>query len=164
VRRSPLNATLLAWPLIFLPLLTARGWTEPRLAALTLVLGLAFIFYLIALFKVQRILNERGESLVYPWRVPVRIRETRRIDGVMATSIRRLVSGEDEEDVLATLRLQVGELPGEARRHYERAVERLEEANGRDWVFDKERREAALEAAEKALWKARAEYLREMIE
>jgi len=58
----------------------------------------------------------------------------------------------------------VGELPGEARRHYERAVERLEEANGRDWVFDKERREAALEEAEKALWMARAEYLREMIE
>ena len=33
--------------------------------------------------------------------------------------------------MLATLRLQVdGELPGEARRHYTRAVERLEEAAG----------------------------------
>jgi hypothetical protein len=116
------------------------------------------------MLKIQRILNERGESLVYPWRVPVRKRVALRIDGVLATSIRRLVSGEDEEAVLATLRLHVGEMPGEARRHFERALERLQEASRRDWVFDRERREAELEGAVNALWRARAEYLREMIE
>jgi hypothetical protein len=42
-------------------------------------------------------------------------------------------------------------------------VEHLEEASRRDWVFDAERRESALEEAERALWMARAEYLREMM-
>ena len=50
-----------------------------------------------------------------------------------------------------------------AGRHYERAVESLEEAAGRDWVFDSDRRERALEEAERALWMARAEYLKEKI-
>ena len=96
-----------------------------------------FAFYLIALLKVQRILNDRGESLWYPWRVRSPLRHTKRIDGILATSIRRLRSGEDEEAVLETLHLQVGgEMRGEARRHYGRAVERLEEAAGRDWVFE----------------------------
>ncbi len=40
---------------------------------------------------------------------------------------------------------------------------RLEEAARRDWVFDAERRRRDLEEAEKCLWMARAEYLREMI-
>jgi len=54
-------------------------------------------------------------------------------------------------------------VPGEARCHYERAVESLEEAAGRDWVFDAERREGALGEAERALWMTRAEYLKEMM-
>ena len=50
-----------------------------------------------------------------------------------------------------------------AGRHYERAVEQLEEAARRHWVFDAERRERALEEAERALWMARTEYLKEKI-
>ena len=34
---------------------------------------------------------------------------------------------------------------------------------GVDWVFDKDRRERSLEEAERELWMARAEYLKEMI-
>ena len=83
--------------------------------------------------------------------------------GVLATIIRRLRSGEDEEQVLATLRLHVDRLPREARRHYERGVARLEEAARRDWVFDKDRREASLEEAVMELWMTRAEYLKEMV-
>ena len=112
----------------------------------------------------EQSLNREGESLFRPWRVRSPVRHARRIDGVLATSIRRLNSGEDEEEVLATLSLHVGKLPKEARRHYDRAVARLEEAARRDWVFDAERRERALGEAEKALWMTRAEYLREMME
>jgi hypothetical protein len=113
---------------------------------------------------VERSLNAEGESLVYPWRVPSTRKEARRIDGVLSTSIRRLKSGEDEAAVLSTLRLHLeGKLHGEAGRHYRRAAERLRDAAGRDWVFDKERRELALEEAEKELWMTRAEYLKEKI-
>ena len=72
-----------------------------------------------------------GESLFRPWKVRSPIKHARRIDGVLATSIQRLNSGEDEEAVLATLSLHVAkELGKEARRHYDRAVARLEEAAG----------------------------------
>ncbi|NOQ53746.1 MAG: hypothetical protein GQ558_03970, partial [Thermoplasmata archaeon] len=75
-----------------------------------------------------------GESLFYPWRVPSPKKKARHIDGVLSTSIRRLKSGEDEEEVLSSLRLHLeGRLPGEADRHYRRAVEGLREAAGRDW-------------------------------
>ena len=74
-----------------------------------------------------------------------------------------VMSGEDEEGVLATLWLHLeGRLRGEAGRRYTRAVDRLRDAAGRDWVFDKDKREGDLEEAERALWAKRAEYLREM--
>jgi hypothetical protein len=115
-------------------------------------------------FKMERVLNADGESLFRPWKVRNPRQHARRIDGVLATSIRRLKSGEDEVEVLATLHLHVdGQLRWQAKRHYARAVEHLEEASRRDWVFDAERRESALEEAERALWMARAEYLREMM-
>jgi hypothetical protein len=101
---------------------------------------------------------------IYPWRVPSARKKARSINGVLATSIRRLRSGEDEEEVLATLHLHVDRLPREARRHHGRAVARLGEASRRNWVFDAERRERALEEAEGCLWAARAEYLREMMD
>ncbi len=100
----------------------------------------------------------------YPWRVPSPKKEARHIDGVLSTSIRRLKSGEDEEEVLSTLRLHLeGKLPKEADRHYRRAVEGLRDAAARDWVFDKERRERSLDEAERELWMTRAEYLKELI-
>ena len=62
------------------------------------------------------------------------------------------------------MRLQLeGKLRGEAGRHCARARERLLSASRRDWVFDAEGREADLEGAVNELWRARAEYLREMI-
>ena len=66
--------------------------------------------------------------------------------------------------MLATLRRHLGGLGGEAHRHARRAEERLESAARRDWVFDRDRREADLEAAVAELWMARAEYLREVID
>ena len=124
-----------------------------------------FVLFVWTIYKIEQSLNREGESLFQPWRVRSPVRHARRIDGVLATSIRRLKSGEDEEEVLATLSLHVArELPKEARRHYDRAVARLEEAAGRDWVFDAERRERALDEAERCLWMTRAEYLREMME
>jgi hypothetical protein len=123
-----------------------------------------FVLYLWAMWKVERQLNAEGESLFYPWRVPSTRKRVRRIDGVLSTSIRRLNSGEDEEEVLATLHLHLeGELSGEARRHYLHAVDRLRDAAGRDWVFDKDRRERSLEEAVMELWMTRAEYLKEMM-
>ncbi len=168
-RHAPSHATrhataLLAWPLLTLLALNSRGWDDPYLILLAAALLAMFVFYLIALSKVQRILEERGESLFYPWRVSEPKKKARRIDGVLSTSIRRLKSGEDEEDVLATLRLHLeGRLRGEAGRHYARAVEGLKDAAGRDWVFDKDRRERSLDEAERELWMTRAEYLKDMI-
>jgi len=163
VSHATLHAPLLAWPL--LTILAYSNQNYP-LAVLFIVVFLAmFVLYVMAMLRVQRILNERGESLVRPWRVPNAKREARRVDGVLSTSIRRLKSGEDEAEVLATLRLHLdGRLTGEAGRHYERAVEGLRDAMGRHWVFDAVRRERALEEAEKELWMTRAEYLKEMID
>ena len=67
-------------------------------------------------------------------------------------------------DVLSSLRLHLeGKLPREADRHYRRAVEGLRDAASRDWVFDAERRERALDEAERELWMARAEYLKDLM-
>jgi len=123
----------------------------------------SFAVFCWTIYKMERQLNAEGESLFRPWKVRNPRKHARRIDGVLATSIRRLNSGEDEEQVLATLQLHVEGLPKEAGRHYERAVESLEEAERRHWVFDAERRERALEEAERALWMARTEYLKEKI-
>ncbi len=165
-RHASSHATKRATALLALPLVTIlalRNWSEPMLLVFTVTWLAMFVLFLWAMFKMERQLNDEGQSLFYPWRVPSPRKETRRIDGVLATSIRRLRSGEDEEEVLTTLRLQVPELPREAARHYTRAVERLTEAAGRDWVFDAERRRRDLGEAERELWMTRAEYLREMI-
>ena len=157
-------APLLAWPLLTFLALHSRDWDDPLFILIATGLLAMFILYLWAMIKVERQLNAEGESLWYPWRVPSTRKETRRIDGVLSTSIRRLKSGEDEEEVLSTLRLHLeGRLRGEAGRHYARAVEGLRDAAGRDWVFDKDRRERSLEEAERELWMARAEYLKEMV-
>ncbi len=124
-----------------------------------------FVLFLWAMFKMERSLNDEGESLFYPWRVPSTRKKARHIDGVLSTSIRRLKSGEDEAEVLSSLLLHVeGNLPKAADRHYRRAVEGLRDAAARDWVFDRERRERALDEAVMELWMARAEYLKDVME
>ena len=161
---APAHATaLLAWPLV--TILALRNWSEPMLLVFTVTWLAMFVLFLWAMLKMERSLNSEGQSLFYPWRVPSTKKKARHVDGVLSTSIRRLGSGEDEEEVLSSLRLHVeGRLPGEADRHYRRAVDGLREAAGRDWVFDTERRERALEAAVMELWMTRAEYLKEMME
>jgi hypothetical protein len=144
--------------------LQSRGPDDPLSTLLSIGALVTFAVFCWIIVKMERVLNADGESLFFPWKVRNPRQHARRIDGVLATSIRRLKSGEDEEEVLATLHLQVdGQLRWQAKRHYARAVEHLEEASRRDWVFDAERRESALEEAERALWMARAEYLREMM-
>jgi len=144
--------------------LHSKDWDDPLFILIATGLLAMFGLYLWAMHKVERQLNAEGESMFYPWRVPEAKKKARRIDGILSTSIRRLKSGEDEEEVLATLRLHLeGRLRGEAGRHYTRAVEGLRDAAGRDWVFDVDRRERSLDEAERELWMARAEYLREMI-
>jgi hypothetical protein len=147
-----------------LTVLALSDWSEPMVWLFTVIFLVMFVLFLWAIFKIERSLNDEGRSMFYPWRVPSTKKKVRHIDGVLSTSIRRLKSGEDEEEVLASLRLHLeGKLPREAARHYTRAVERLTEAARRDWVFDAERRRRDLGEAEMELWMARAEYLREMI-
>ncbi len=154
---------LLAWPLV--TILALRNWSEPMLLVFTATWLVMFVLFLWAMLKMERSLNSEGQSLFYPWRVPSSKKEARHIDGVLSTSIRRLKSGEDEAEVLSSLLLHVeGKLPREADRHYRRAVDGLRDAAGRDWVFDRERRERALDEAERELWMARAEYLKELME
>ena len=154
---------LLAWPLV--TILALRNWSEPMLLLFTVTWLAMFVIFLWGMYKMERQLNLEGQSLTYPWRVPPTKKEARRLDGVLSTSIRRLGSGEDEEEVLSSLRLHLeGRLPREADRHYQRAVEGLREAAGRDWVFDTERRERALDEAVMELWMTRAEYLKELME
>jgi hypothetical protein len=163
-RRAAAYASALVWPLVLFPLINGPTLSDdPLFVLLFASIIIMFIIWLWAMHKVEVYLNAEGESMFYPWRVPSTKKETRRVDGVLSTSIRRLRSGEDEVEVAATLRRNAGGLQGESRKHLDRALLRLQEASGRDWVFDKERREKALEEAEKALLMARAEYLREMI-
>ncbi len=153
---------LLAWPLV--TILALRNWGEPMLLVFTATWLAMFVIFLWAMYKMERQLNMEGQSLFYPWRVPSTKKKARHVDGVLSTSIRRLRSGEDEEEVLSSLRLHLeGRLPREADRHYQRAVEGLSDAAGRDWVYDGERRERALDEAVMELWMARAEYLKEMM-
>jgi hypothetical protein len=162
--RAAAYASTLAWPLVLFPLLNAPTLSEdPLFVFIFAGIVVMFIVYLWAMHKVEVSLNREGDSLWYPWKVPSTRKEVRRIDGVLSTSIRRLMSGEDEETVLATLRRNAGGLRGETARHMERAILRLEEASGRDWVFDKERRERDREGAVNELWRARAEHLGDMI-
>ena len=166
---APSHATrhatpLLAWPLLTLLTLHSKEWDDPVLLLIMVALLITLAASVWAIIKVERSLNAEGESLVYPWRVPSTRKRVRRIDGVLSTSIRRLKSGEDEAEVLSTLRLHLeGRLHGEAGRHYARAADRLRDAAGRDWVFDKDRRRASLEEAVMELWMTRAEYLKEMM-
>jgi hypothetical protein len=157
--------TSIAWLLFLLPFMNSPTLADDPLFVLVFAsVTIMAVVWIWSIYKVEQSLNVEGESLFYPWRVPSMRRKIRRIDGVIATSIRRLVSGEDEEAVLATPHLHVREeLRGEARRWYDLAMDSLEEAAGRDWVFDAKRRQRALEEAEGCLWAARAEYLREMI-
>jgi hypothetical protein len=157
--------TTLAWPIVFLTLVNGPTLEDDPFYVLVFAgIIIMFIIWCWAIHKVELSLNSEGTSMFYPWRVPGKRKTARRIDGVMAMSIRRLAAGEDEDEVLATLRLHVGgELRGTARQWYDMAVDSLEEASGRDWVFEAERRQRALEEAEGCLWAARAEYLREMI-
>ncbi len=106
---------------------------DPLSALLVAGAFAAFAVFVWTIYRVERSLNAEGESLFYPWKVRNPRKHARRIDGVLATSIRRLKSGEDEVEVLATLRLHLeGRLHGEAGRHYRRAVEGLRDAAGRD--------------------------------
>jgi hypothetical protein len=120
-----------------------------------------FLFYLVALFKVQNILEERGESLVRPWRILDRQQEIRRIDGILSMSMRRLISGEDEEQVLSTLLINAKHIEGRAEGHLLKAIERLEDASRRDWAFDIEMRSESTEEAIRELSMARSEFLAE---
>ena len=162
---APLHAPLLAWPLLALLSLQSRGLDDPLTTLLTLGALATFAVFCWTIIKMERQLNAEGESLFRPWKVRSPRKHAKRIDGILSTSIRRLRSGEDEVEVLSTLRLHLkGRLHGEAGRHYRRAADRLRDAAGRHWVFDKDRREASLEEAVNELWMARAEYLKEMIE
>ena len=53
---------------------------------------------------------------------------------------------------------------GRARLYYDMAVDRLDEAAGRDEVLDRSARMWVLKDAETCLWAARAEYLSWMVE
>ena len=120
------HATVLVWPLLALLALRGRGWDDPLLVLIVAALLAMFVLYMWAMYKVERSLNDEGESLFYPWRVPETKKKARRIDGVLSTSIRRLKSGEDEEEVLATLRLHLeGRLRGEAGRHLDGAMQAI---------------------------------------
>jgi hypothetical protein len=78
-----------------------------------------FVIFLWGMYKMERQLNDEGQSLTYPWRVPSPKKKARHIDGILSTSIRRLRSGEDEVEVLSTLHLHLeGVFSGEADRHY----------------------------------------------
>ncbi len=145
-----------------LPVLTVHGggWDDPVMVLMVTGILAAFVVFVWALLKVEEQLNEEGQSLVYPWRVPAGRREVLRVDGVLSTSIRRLVSGEDEEAVMATLYRNEDCLGGQARRHLDRALDHLGSAAARDWVFDRVRRALDVDEAVNKLWRARAEFLR----
>ncbi len=166
-RHAPSHATkrataLLAWPLV--TILALRSRDDPVFTLVVVVLFAMFVLFVWAMYKIERQLNDEGESLTYPWRVPSPKKKARHIDGVLSTSIRRLKSGEDEVEVLSSLRLHLeGKLPREADHHYRRAVDGLLDAAARDWVFDSERREASLDEAVMELWMTRAEFLKDLM-
>ena len=141
---APSHATshataLLAWPLVTILALRSKECDDPVLILILVALLVTLAVSAWAIIKVERSLTAEGESLVYPWRVSSTKKEARRIDGVLSTSIRRLKSGEDEVEVLSTLRLHLdGKLGGKAGRHYARAMEGLQRSWPVPWWGGKE--------------------------
>ena len=95
--------------------------------------------------------------------VPRTDKERKRVDWVLKTAIWELRNGDDVQAIIDGLidgTRGGGALPdGWARSHYETAIERLEDAAGRDWVFAWEERELELQKGEMMLWATRAESL-----
>ena len=157
------HATSLAWPLLALLALRGRGWDDPLLVLIMAALLAMFVLYMWAMYKVERSLNAEGESLFYPWRVRNRKRDLLLVDDALSDALHRLARGDEADDIAWNLQFRTRDgrmVPEGARGHYDKAVARMENSRGRD----RETRDRVLGEAEKWMWAARAEYLREMIE
>jgi hypothetical protein len=121
-----------------------------------------FAFFIWAMYKVERQLNDEGESLFYPWRVHRTKRKGLRVDDAFANALLGLANEEMPEVIAWRLELRTKDgklVPEAARGSYDKAVARLENSRGlklrEGW--------RVLDEAEKWLWAARAEVLREMV-
>jgi len=165
-----------------LTLLAFRSWGDPLLTLCVLVITAMFAVFLWGMFKIERQLNDEGQSLFYPWRVPSPKQKGLRVDNALRHALQALANCEPTVIIAWRLELRTksGKLvPEAARGSYDRAVARLENATGLEpderWrVLDEaerrptsreetERLRRAREDSTKWLWAARAEVLREMV-
>ena len=96
---TPLHAPLLAWPFLAFLALRGRGWDDPLLVLIMAALLAMFVLYMWALLKVERQLNEEGESMFYPWRVRSQKRDLLRVDDALSDAIDRLARGDEADDI-----------------------------------------------------------------
>jgi hypothetical protein len=161
VRHATLHASLIALPLVLLVSYAVE-------LVLIGVGAFLFFFAILVLQGLEERANARGESLVRHGRSGRHqpAKPSWHVDEALSTGLEWLAEGKDEADVAAMLNIWThrGEdLSGEARGHYDRAMEALREADARDWVFQAEERKRSQEEAERELWAARAEWLRGLV-
>ena len=159
MRAAP-HATLLAWPI--LTILAFSNWSEPMLLIFTVTWLAMFAFFLWGMYKVERQLNDEGQSLFYPWRVPRRKAKGLRVDDALANALQGLADCDSTVMIAWRLELRTKEgklVPEAARGSYDKAVARLENATG----LERSEERRVLREAEKWLLAARAEVLREMV-
>lgn len=176
-----ITAVLLIWFFLGTAIIFADLWIPiiPYLKHGAQVVGdpvlfmLSLVLFLSILWNISFYLNRRKELRVarkiIKWIsnqrsvVPRTDKERVRVDRVLKGAIWALRNGEDVREVIDGLQdgTRGGEaLPeGWARSHYETAIERLEDAAGRDRVFALEERELELQKGEMMLWATRAESL-----
>ena len=159
------HATRHATALLAAPILTILAFSRTDDPLFTLcVIGLfaMFAFFLWGMYKVERQLNDEGQSLFYPWRVPIRKRKGLRVDDALANAIHGLEQCDSTVMIAWRLELRTKDgklVPEAARGSYDKAVARLETATG----LERSEERRVLREAEKWLWAARAEALREMV-
>lgn len=169
MRHAPEHATRHATPIawLFPPILTSQGSDlidDPLSAVLYASALISFFVFFWIIYEVERQLKWEGKSLFRPWKVRSPRTAARRLDVLLHVAIRALAKGKDEDEVLRMLLPLQNTVPGRARPYFNLAVERLTEAGQRDWVYDVRARDRALVEGEKALWMARAEALRAVVD
>ncbi len=58
-----------------------------------------FVLFLWAMLKMERQLNDEGQSLFYPWRVPSPKRKGLQVDDAISVALDRLARGDEADDI-----------------------------------------------------------------
>jgi hypothetical protein len=133
--------------------------SDPEFTLVVIGIAAMLAVFLWGMYKVERQLNDEGQSLFYPWRAPKRKQKGLRVDNALRNALQGLADCDSTVMIAWRLELRTKDgklVPEAARGSYDKAVARLENATG----LERSEERRVLREAEKWLWAARAEWLR----